>query len=134
MTQRNINHPGACFLAGEQAAGDHHRRPPSRRDRASSALRRYLASAFQSWQRHRTIAALESLDDWMLDDIGITRAEIPLIAAEVVDNSLPSQTAFEQETRAQGNVYRGPTGDRGDPVRNSTAVRGRNKEAQHGTS
>ena len=133
MTHRHINHPWAWFLAGERAARDHHRRLSSRRDRASSALGRYLASAFKRWQRNRTIAALESLDDWMLDDIGITRAEVPRIAAEVVGNSVPSQTTLEQEMAALSNVRRAATGNDSDHSRNSTAVGVRNKEEWYGT-
>lgn len=132
MTHRNIKHPWAWFLTGEQAVRDHHRRPAPRRDRASSALGRYLASAFRSWQRNRTIAALESLDDWMLDDIGITRAEIPRVAAEVVGRSLPSQTTLEQVIPPQGNVRPHAAGDSAaDRKGNSGGVR--KQEMRHGT-
>jgi uncharacterized protein YjiS (DUF1127 family) len=132
MTHHNINHPLAWFLAGEQAAHDHHRRPLSL-DRARRAFGRHLTSAFRRWQRNRTIAALQSLDDWMLDNIGITRAEIPRVAAEVVGNSLPSQTTLEQHMPPHGNARPHATGDSGVAARNGNAGGVRNEEVHHGT-
>lgn len=38
-----------------------------------------LLRALQRWERRRAAAALHSLDDRLLEDIGITRNDIPLI-------------------------------------------------------
>lgn len=47
------------------------------------ATRGLFARLLTRWQRERTRAALESLSDALLKDIGITRSEIPYIAASL---------------------------------------------------
>jgi uncharacterized protein YjiS (DUF1127 family) len=44
-------------------------------------LRNWLTSVAQQWQRRRMIAALQSLNDRMLNDIGIHRSDIPDVVA-----------------------------------------------------
>lgn len=68
---------------------------PSPRPKARGSIRDFIAASFVRWQRHRMIAALESLDDMLLDDIGITRAEIPQIATQVVCPRKPKSTCSE---------------------------------------
>ncbi|MGO4558256.1 DUF1127 domain-containing protein [Mesorhizobium sp. 2RAF21] len=55
--------------------------------RQASALRQPRATvallflrAIQRWQRNRAMAALEGLDDRILEDIGVARNEIPQLA------------------------------------------------------
>lgn len=43
---------------------------------------RYVGLSLRRWATRRTIAALENLDDEILKDIGIDRAEIPAIASQ----------------------------------------------------
>lgn len=47
------------------------------------SLRRVFAQAFANWQRRRAIAALQSFNDHLLTDIGITREQIPLYVREI---------------------------------------------------
>jgi len=67
--------------------------PPSPKPAGSSAqpgaLRRLMRSAVLGWQRQRTIAALQELDDYVLRDIGIHRDEIPLIVKRMKADNLP---------------------------------------------
>lgn len=43
------------------------------------ALHRGLRAIRLSWQRRRTISALQELDDYVLRDIGLRREQIPMI-------------------------------------------------------
>ena len=47
--------------------------------------------AVQRWQRSRAIAALHLLDDRQLEDIGITRNDIPRIAEGLFESSARGQ-------------------------------------------
>ena len=49
----------------------------------------YLRRALWRWQAGRTAAALESLGDDVLRDIGITRAQIPALAVRVTAPDAP---------------------------------------------
>ncbi|MEX3314186.1 DUF1127 domain-containing protein [Sulfitobacter sp. PS-8MA] len=53
------------------------------------ALRRVWRSISLNWQRQRTISALRELDDHVLRDIGLHRAEIPLIVKRAQADDLP---------------------------------------------
>ncbi|MBI6628821.1 DUF1127 domain-containing protein [Pontibaca salina] len=57
-------------------------------------LRRVFARGFANWQRRRAIATLQSFDDHLLSDIGITRGQIPHYIREIetyeADQSLTS--------------------------------------------
>ena len=46
-------------------------------------MRRVFARGFANWQRRRAIAALQSFNDHLLTDIGITREQIPLYVREI---------------------------------------------------
>lgn len=46
-------------------------------------LRRVFAREFANWQRRRAIATMQSFDDRLLADIGITRAQIPRYIREI---------------------------------------------------
>lgn len=39
-------------------------------------IRRWLSATIRQWQRRRMIANFEAMDDWVLSDIGIERADI----------------------------------------------------------
>ena len=67
--------------------------PPSPTPAGSSAqprvLRRLMRSVVLAWQRQRTIAAWQKLDDYVLRDIGLHRDEIPLIVKRMQADNLP---------------------------------------------
>ena len=44
--------------------------------KGGSAVRHWLRAAKRYWQRRKMIASLEAMDDWLLRDIGIDRADI----------------------------------------------------------
>lgn len=48
-----------------------------RRDAKKGGFMKFLSRAFRRWEEHRSVAALQQLDDWMLYDIGLTRQDIP---------------------------------------------------------
>lgn len=50
----------------------------------------HLRRALRRWQARRTATALEMLDDDVLRDIGITRAEIPSVALRVTAPATPT--------------------------------------------
>ncbi|MBB3064327.1 DUF1127 domain-containing protein [Limibacillus halophilus] len=49
-------------------------------------LRKIIAALVKSWQRRRTIMVLDSLNDQLLADIGIRRAEIPQVVDAMLQN------------------------------------------------
>ena len=59
-------------------------RPP----RPAGPVRRWLAAALRRWQRRKMIAALGAMDDRMLRDIGIDRADIPRVVEGFSDREL----------------------------------------------
>ena len=61
------------------------------------ALRRLMRSAVLGWQRQRTIAALQELDDYVLRDIGLHRDEIPLIVKRMQADTLPKNTSLKHQ-------------------------------------
>ena len=63
------------------------------------ALRRLWRSAVLNWQRQRTIAALQKLDDYVLRDIGLRRDEIPMIVQRIQADDLPKNrsTSLKQQ-------------------------------------
>lgn len=63
--------------AYEHSSTDVHQDPTLRSPRVTVAG--LLLGALQRWQRRRAAAALQNLDDRLLDDIGITRNDIPRI-------------------------------------------------------
>ncbi|MDW9973043.1 DUF1127 domain-containing protein [Sinorhizobium meliloti] len=76
--------PGRSMLRmeGTMSAYEHSSSPVrhkaarrSRRMTVAGILRR----AVQRWQRSRAVAALQQLDDRLLEDIGVTRNDIPRI-------------------------------------------------------
>lgn len=54
------------------------RQDPTLRTR-TSVVARLLQRAIRNWQRNRAAAALQNLDDRLLEDIGIIRNDIPRI-------------------------------------------------------
>ncbi|WP_112323025.1 DUF1127 domain-containing protein [Oceanibium sediminis] len=48
----------------------------------------WLSRAFQRWQRGRLVAVLSAMDDRLLQDIGIERADIPRRADELTRRDL----------------------------------------------
>ena len=60
---------------------------------AAAIIRRAEATA-RRWQNRRTIRAFERLDDRILEDIGISRAEIPRVVDDLVgDDPRPASLA-----------------------------------------
>lgn len=69
---------------------DHQILQPSNQDHQRSNWRNpfrtlalQFARGFRRWQRHRVIAALQRFDDRLLDDIGISRNDIPKVADDL---------------------------------------------------
>ncbi|RKF14766.1 DUF1127 domain-containing protein [Roseovarius spongiae] len=56
---------------------NHFAQPASQDAGGSGALRRWLRAATRRWRQRRMTAALNALDDRMLRDIGLIRADIP---------------------------------------------------------
>jgi uncharacterized protein YjiS (DUF1127 family) len=52
----------------------------------AAAISRRVRLAVRRWQKRRTIRALERLDDWILEDLGISRGEIPRFVDSLVDD------------------------------------------------
>ncbi len=69
------------YLHADQAARP---RPPRR----AGPVRRWLAAAMLRWQRGKMIATLDAMDDRILRDIGIDRADIPRIVDDLSDREL----------------------------------------------
>lgn len=53
-----------------------------------SFLVRWFNAAVRNWKRRKMIAALRAMDDRLLRDIGILRADIPRVAAGFSDREL----------------------------------------------
>ncbi|MEQ5827853.1 DUF1127 domain-containing protein [Sulfitobacter sp. 916] len=72
----------------------HQPRQPLRSEPARPGkLRRWLNSVVKHWQRQRTIAALQELDDRILRDIGLYRGEISHIVREMEADASARRTA-----------------------------------------
>jgi uncharacterized protein YjiS (DUF1127 family) len=61
--------------------------------RPSGARLGLLAALRRAWRRQQTIARLRSLSDWMLDDIGIERGQIPESVDRMLAQSDPKPAA-----------------------------------------
>jgi uncharacterized protein YjiS (DUF1127 family) len=60
----------------------------------ADALSRRASAALCRWKKRRTIRALERLDDWVLNDIGLSRGEIPRFVDDLVaDDPRPASLA-----------------------------------------
>lgn len=76
------------------------------RDENKGFFRRLFRSATRQWQRRRMIAALQAMDDRLLRDIGIDRADIPRIVdgfsdREIRMNPLPPADERAVETEIE---------------------------------
>ena len=49
----------------------------------AAAMKRLIRVTVTRWQKRRTARALDRLSDWMLQDIGVTRGEIPRLVDEI---------------------------------------------------
>ena len=58
------------------------------RDEANGLFQRLFRSAARKWRRRKMIASLEALDDAILRDIGIYRADIPRVVDGFSDREL----------------------------------------------
>lgn len=65
----------------------------------------HLRRGLRRWQARRTAAALESLPEGILKDIGITRAEIPALALRVTAPT--TSTATRSYIRSRWLAVRG---------------------------
>lgn len=63
-------------------------RTARKRTTAVGGFRNWVQSAYRHWQRNKMIAALESLDDATLRDIGVCRGEIHSIVDGFDDHEL----------------------------------------------
>lgn len=50
----------------------------------AAALGRRVKASLHHWQKHRAVRTLEQLDDWTLNDIGLSRNEIRRFVGDVV--------------------------------------------------
>lgn len=68
----------------------HSRYHPSELEGQSSTgfLSAWWRSAVRNWKRRRMIAELNRLDDWILQDIGIVRGQIPRLVESFCDREL----------------------------------------------
>lgn len=74
----------------------------------AAAFSRRASRALRRWQQRRTIRALERLDDWVLDDIGLSRGEIPRFVDDLVaDDPRPASLA---RTAGKSKLGDGPKG------------------------
>ena len=92
MSDHLIVHPSSSARRG------------SRRRNPLGTVARLLVRGFQRWQRHRAMAQLRGLDDWQLDDIGISRNDIP----RVVEGLFRSE---DQTVRVLSSAERKETSD-----------------------
>lgn len=69
------------------------------RDIRTGGLRRFVHSVVRSWQRRRMVAALESLNDNLLHDLGISRNNIPGIVQTFTDRELGMRPVSEEVER-----------------------------------
>lgn len=82
-----------------------HKFGQSNRDRIPGRLRRLARNVVRNWQRRRMIAALRAMDDNLLDDIGISRNDIPRVVNGFDDRELrmrPVSPEVERQS-ASGN-------------------------------
>lgn len=71
-------------------------------------LRRWLDRVVRGWQRHRMAAALHELDDRMLADIGLLRADIPDVVRGFDTRELQMTPVFQpvRDIPAPDAIYR----------------------------
>ncbi len=62
--------------------------PANASEISSGILRDAVDAVVRRWRRQRMIAALESLNDWTLADIGIARCDIPRLVEGFDDREL----------------------------------------------
>lgn len=58
------------------------------REESGGLFRRWLSAISRQWRRRSMIAALESLDDRLLRDIGLHRSDIPRVVDGLDDREL----------------------------------------------
>ena len=80
---------------------DHAERP--RAPRRAGPLRRWIAAVARRWQRRKMIATLVAMDDRLLRDIGIDRADIPRFVDGLSDRELRMTPLAPSATTAVGN-------------------------------
>ena len=77
----------------------------------AAAISRRANTALRRWQKRRTVRALERLDDWVLNDIGLSRGEIPRFVDDLVaDDPRPASLARSAGCSKHGD---GPNGRHG---------------------
>ena len=75
-------------------------------DESNGLVRRMFQSAIRKWRRRKMIAMLETLDDRVLEDIGIHRGDIPRVVDAFDDRELgmtpvgPAAARVEVRNRA----------------------------------
>ncbi len=63
-------------------------RPHPANLREAGPFRRWMANAMRKWQRRRMIAIFNAMDDRLLSDVGIARADISRVVAEFNEREL----------------------------------------------
>jgi len=65
-------------------------------------VRRLAGGIVRRWQHRRTIAAMEAMEDWVLRDIGLDRADIPGAVAGLTDRELRMNPLAQARDRKSG--------------------------------
>ncbi|MBK0328410.1 DUF1127 domain-containing protein [Rhodobacteraceae bacterium F11138] len=75
---------------------------PRERASADGRIRKWFRTAYRNWRRNKMIAALQSLDDATLRDIGVLRGNIHNIVDQFDDHELnmtPIEASCDARTR-----------------------------------
>lgn len=68
--------------------------PATGRRERGGAVARFIKASIRRWQKRRTMMALEGLSDWMLNDIGLCRSDIPQVVEDLIaDDPRPASLA-----------------------------------------
>lgn len=91
----------SVFITREMIASN---TPTAPRSAEPGVIGRFMQRAARQWRDRRMIAQLQSMEDWMLRDIGIERGEIPAIVAQLNDQEVrmtPVSKADQQSSVMQ---------------------------------
>lgn len=93
-------------------------------------LGRLFLLGVQRWQRQKAIAQFQRLDDWQLEDIGISRNDIP----RIVDGLFSSKDHATVQSSANRGQRGYPSASEGDLTANLNDSREKEREEVHGLS
>jgi len=66
----------------------------------AAATKQLIRVTVTRWQKRRTARALDRLSDWMLQDIGVTRDEIPRLVDEIFADDIRPASLLSPNTPA----------------------------------